>query len=199
MTKKKTKPEAKAESTELALQLEQEILRIQKAFTAGPLFRDAPGAATPGIQVATWSVLDEMGKLIEERKAAYRDQLLITAEQEGSKTDKGGYKIWIDSSEVVRENRQDKLPNEDLLKQELILAKIDIKECFDEVKTLKLNPSKLNYLIETGKLSQARIDEMRKKSVAMKVNKSEVLKESLNRMVSSLQGESPGQNFLKKP
>lgn len=192
MTKKSTKSkviEVKTEEVSLARRVEEEAMRVSQAFTAGPMFQDDPATVELPIQVAAWSVLDTLEDLIKDRKQSYREQLLVTAEQTGVKTDKGGFRMWVDNSEVVRERRERKLPEEAGLKLLMASRGIPYNECFDEVKTLVLNPSKLDYLIETGRLSKDEVDALKKVDWALKVSQSEVIQESLNKMVSSLTGE----------
>ena len=178
-------------------QVRSNIQRVKDAFRADPLFLDNPQEVETGTAVAAWAMLDTMIEVMEMRKAKYRVELLTRSERDGVPTDKGGNRLWIDDSEVIREKRQDKLPNENDFRILLATKGIAFTEAFDEVKSLQLNPSKVDYLIQTGRISQDEVDELRKTAYALKVKRSELLEKVLDDYKNVMLGEPIGTKHLK--
>lgn len=179
-------------------QVKTNISRVKEAFHADPLFRDDPTEVETPTAVAAWAMLDTLGELIEKRKASYRLELLTRSERDGVPTDKGGNRLWCDDSEVLREKRQNKLPEESDFRLLLLTKGISFTEAFDEVKTLKMNPSKIDYLIQTGRITQAEVDEYRKTTYAMKVKQSELLEKVLDDYFNVMLGQPLGTKRLKE-
>lgn len=199
MSPKKTKESKKSDKdTALAVSIKAEMARVKEAFSPGPLFRQDPADVEPPVALAAWSVLDTLEDVIKQRKEAYRLAMLSHAEKNGDPTPKGGNQIQIDGSKVVREKRQNKMP-EDNADFRLMLAvrNIGLPELFDEVKVLQMNASKLDYLIDSGRLSQAEVDKFKKVAYALKVDQSEIIEEVLEELTNQLLGVDPNTKRLK--
>lgn len=205
MSKKSNKKAKNDEMTALATSVKEEMLRVREAFSAGPLFREPPAEQEAPVAVAAWAVLDSLEGVIEERKKAYRQHLLDYAKDNGTptvdkkkKTPTGGQEVWIDSSKVVREHRQDKLPN-DTADFRLMLAgkNISLSDLFDEVKTLVMNPSKLDFLIDSGRLDAKDLEQYKSTGYALKVKQSDIIEEFLDDMTNQLLGVTTNDKRLK--
>jgi len=159
-----------------------EIERFQTAMAMSILFAP-PSADVPKEQgVVAWNALATMGEIFAAQLALWREYLLALAEKEGVTTDMGGQSLDVEGTRVVRERRKMKLPDEQGVKELLARNSLPISECFDEVKTLVLNPSKLDYLIQAGRISADQVEAMKKVTWALKVKPSETLDESLERL-----------------
>lgn len=111
-----------------------------------------------GTLVAGFLALNATAKAVKDRLDVLKETMHLVAEREGVTTPQGGQFLATELGGVLRELRVDKAPNEEKLRALLGTRDIELKECFDEVKTLTLNPSKLRLLIETGKLGKAEIE-----------------------------------------
>lgn len=200
MTKKSAKSKSKkSESTSLVLKsVQDQALRVKEAFQAGPLFQDNPAEVDLPIGVAAWSILDRLEELIKQRKLQYRAHFLAKAEAEGKPTfdkktreDKGGQYLVVDGSEVIREKRESKLPEENAVKLLLAVKSIPIMEVFDEVKTVELNATKLKFMVDTGRLSKKEVNDLKKVDWALKVKPSDVIDECLADMSDKILGHEP--------
>jgi len=129
--------------------------------------------------VQAWSILDFIEGLIADRKAALRLRLLDEAESNGKPTDKGGQRLFISGSTVLREKRVAKSPSEDVVRKLIAEAKLKLVDVFDEQTVLVLNPSKLDLLVDTGKLDAEALEASKKVSWALKVFASPILQELL--------------------
>lgn len=145
--------------------------------------------------IVAWSVLDMFLDAIEERKELFRQRLLKTCEQDGVPTDKGGQRLWVEDSEVIREKRQNHLPEEADLKILLATKGIPLDQAFTEVKKFQMDASKLDFLQSTGKLTEEEVKERCKVAWALKVKHSDKLARALEdcrkSMLPSASGEQP--------
>ncbi len=178
----------KPEVLSIVKNVDNETSHVTKVFKSDALFRDDPAKVDIAKAVAAWTVLDTFEEIVKDRKSAYRSHLMESAKVDGSKTNKGGYVLEVENSEIYNEFRQDKLPQEDKLKELLAARRIPFLDGFDEVKTLQINPSKIKYLIETGRLNQKEVDDLKKTSYAMKVKPSQEIKQKLTYMSDILLG-----------
>jgi hypothetical protein len=127
----------------------------------------------------SYAILNHFEKVIDKRKKLLKPHLMSQAETHGDATDKGGTVLAVGEEKVVRERRLSSEPNEEKLKALLETSGIPILDCFDEVKAVKLNPSKLQYLIDIGKLKKDEVEGLRDESFALKVDPGPELKEAL--------------------
>ena len=178
-------------------QVKTNMTRVEQAFKSDPLFRVDPAEVETGTAIAAWAMLDTIAEMVEARKAQYRLELLARTEKEGVPTAKGGQHMRVDDNEVIREKRQEKLPAETDFRLMLATKGIPFTEAFDEVKTLKMNPSKVDFLIETGRLSQVEVDELRKVSWALKVKRAELVDKVLEDFSNLILGLPTGTKRLK--
>ena len=172
----------------LAQKVQLETERVQEAFKAGPLFQHNPNEVEPEVAVAAYQVLNTLSKMIEDRKSLYRDKLLSLAESTGAPTEKDGQEASLDSNRVLRERRRESKPNEAKLREMMSAKGVPLVECFDEVKDLRVNLTKLEYLVDIGKLNKKEVDELYKITWALKVSPSPVVKKLLVTLTDKLLG-----------
>jgi hypothetical protein len=126
-------------------------------------------------RAAIWKTLDVAEKVLtskEGRKANLRQSLLDDAESQGTPTEKGGQMIEDKESgfKVIRERREGKLPEIKPLIALLKKKEIPVVKAFDEVKELVPSPSKIEYLVQTGVLTQEEVDACKKVTFALRVD-----------------------------
>lgn len=129
--------------------------------------------------VQAWAVLDFLEKRVKDRKAELRLRLLDEAEDNGKPTDKGGQRLFIDGSTVLREKRVSKTPAEDVVDRLLEEGSLEREAAYDERTVEVLNPSKLRLLVESGAMDEDELEEAKKISWALKVFPSTELQEVL--------------------
>jgi len=127
----------------------------------------------PTSALQAWAFLDFVEKQIKDRKEEVRSMLMESAEEGGSENDKGSYILKTDAGKVIREKRQTKAPDEKVLLALMKGKDIPVLEAFDEVKSLKANPSKVEHLVSIGKLTREEADSCKKAATwALKVTPS---------------------------
>lgn len=129
--------------------------------------------------VVAYAVLNHVSKVIEARKKDLNPHLMKQAEAHGALLEKGHRMLEVGQEKLTRERKLSAGPNEDKLKLLLETKKIDMAEVFDEVKQVVLNPSKLEYLVQVGKLKAEEVEALRDESFALKVEAGPELKELL--------------------
>ena len=125
--------------------------------------------------VAAYAFMQALEKKIEKRKAVLRDRVMQEAESQGRRTEKGGQLLMVENTKVVREKRMTKTPPEAGLREILAREGLDMKSVFSERTTYVLDPSKLQMLLDRGKLEAQEIEELKKVSYALKVEASSEL------------------------
>lgn len=148
-------------------------IRVLKTKT---LFEAVPNGTLPegdGMsfqeKVSIWKALDQLEDAIKGRKEALRQSLLAWAAKHGAPTDKGGQVYTDETFTVTREKRGGKMPEDKPFRELLKKKEIPLTEAFDEVKALVYSPSKVKYLIDTGKLTEAEVEGLKKVDYALKV------------------------------
>lgn len=140
-------------------------------------------------KLEAWIALDNIEKAAKARKEALREDLLMETEAKGTQDDKGSFVLETQLALLTKEKRVDKLPDLKQL-QALVEAVGKIKENekpFDEVKTLVVNPSKLESLVERGLLPEQKVKECCGTTWALKVKVSKEVEEA----VKQLKTEAP--------
>lgn len=118
--------------------------------------------------------------ILDKRKTVLRDSVIEQVAQKGEVSDekKGHLKMVLGEVTCIREKRVDLLPDEKELKKLLQVKKINLLDVFDEVKTVRLNPSKLSYMTDTGKIPAQDIETLKGTAFALKAKPSKSLEEA---------------------
>lgn len=141
-----------------------------------------------------WQLLESIKGKIEPRLKALRLELLKAAEDLGNPTDKGGYSLLLGGAEIEKQKKTASIPDPDEVLSLLEDLEIASTEVFDEVKTLVYNPSKAQFLVETGKIPKEDLESKRKVSYALRVKKAD---EWLG-LFQSIPNEAEGASGTKK-
>lgn len=116
-----------------------------------------------------WIALDYLNHEIDARRKALRVRLMGKAEKFGRQTDKGGQMINIGGALVVRERRVSPSPDAKLIQKVLDDQELDYREVFSKKTEQVIDPSKIQHLVEIGRLDRAQVDQCRKVTWALKV------------------------------
>lgn len=145
-------------------------------FTKGSAMSHPKDDMTINNMVLAYKLVDFVEKEAAERKKVLRKQILSYAEVEGEPTEKGGSSVQVNGFKVVRERRRAADPNPEGIKELLEKNGIDVEEAFDAVKVLQLSPTKIKYLIESGKLDKEKVEALHAITFALRVFEPKELK-----------------------
>jgi hypothetical protein len=169
------RPVAHAVTTE---QLMEDVVEDElKPFLQGFLMGLEPDPAQMEKVVLAYKLLDAVEKAAKDQKEYYKPFIMTWAEKLGEPTDKGGHKLEVGGCLVIREKRTAKVPEAPSVRKLLEDKGIKIEDAFDKQVTMVLSPTKLQYLIDTGKLKQADVDALRDVNYALRVDASTRLKQ----------------------
>lgn len=155
------------------------ILAEVTPIASGKLMHESTEKLSLIEQVQVHCILKKVESAVKGRLAEIHDPLKSVAEATGSSTEGGHKELDVDGSRVVVEHRKSKLPSDEGVRKLLKEANLPLTDAFDEVKTLQLNASKLDYLVQTGKLKKEQLDEYIGETLALKVVPSKFLKEAV--------------------
>jgi len=160
------------------------ISNVVKPFTSNPIVVEPTENLSPSDAVAAFKALDFVEKQIDARKKALRTLLLGWVENrdvnEVKLTKTGSQIATLAGFSVTREKRRANEPTADGIKELLIKAELSLSEAFDEIKVLQLNPSKLSFLVETGKIAKKDVEALHAITWALKVREPKDAKELLD-------------------
>lgn len=165
---------------------------VESLLTGNIMTSDAEEANVVSV-VQSWVLLKYTKERIEERMKGLRKVLLDRAEEFGKETEKGGSKLSVEGSLVLRERRQAALPDEKKLRAILDEHGIKPDQAFTKVTKVVLDASKVQGLVDLGKIPEKKVDDAKKVTWALRVKESHELAESLDRMV----GEA-GEEMVEK-
>jgi hypothetical protein len=139
--------------------------------------------------VQAWVLYKHVSDSIEKRMKAFREVLLAKAEQYGKPTDKGGQVLSVQATKVLREKRVSAAPPEKGVRELLEKHELPIDEAFSTVKKVVLDPSKLQVLMDLGKLPSDEVEALKKVTWALRVKPSDTLLDTLDDYFSDEQEE----------
>ncbi len=160
-------------------------------LTSGDLMNKQISEMTTDQVASTWVGLTKATEMMTARLEGLRVALFERATAEGRETSNGHHILEIEGTEFIRERAQRKLPDEKTLKVLLEEAKLGVLEAFDEVTKLQMNPTKVDHLVETGRLPEDQVDEARKISYRLKFKPSPELQLQLDEISSRIKSLPP--------
>lgn len=136
--------------------------------------------------VEIWVLIDQCLKALDERKKAVRERLLKEAEEHGTLNDRGGQKLRVggaaEGTTVVREKRVASEPDEKGLRSLLEETGIKFAEAYSKVTKTVVDQSKVQNLVNLGKLKENDIDALKKVTWALRVYPAEELVDLLDEL-----------------
>ena len=162
---------------------QEQVEKYIQSLLTGDLVAADMETANIGDVVEAWVLLKYTADRIEGRLKDLRTVLLDRAEEFGKTTEKGGNKLSVDGTLVLREKRVAALPEEKGLKT--LLAKHGIKndQAFSKVSKVVLDASKVQALADLGKVPEEDIQALRKVTWALRVKESYDLADILESIV----------------
>lgn len=160
-------------------------------FIRGTMLQgDLAGLSLADIVQAFVTLKDALEGLPKERLGELRAYLLKHAESFGEDNGKGGQRLSVEGSTVTREKRTAKTLDTDTVLNLAADHGLQPTDVCDEVttKSLVVNPSKLDFLVQTGKLDKAAVEGLYTVSWALKVVGSEELTGALCEAAGGLKG-----------
>jgi hypothetical protein len=148
------------------------VAKEVQPLTSGEVLHAPVEKMSVGDRLTAYVIAQWMLEKIGERREELNLRLKEDVGQVGVANDKGHKRFEYEGSTAVVEKREGKMPDEKEFKKLLAKNGIDEMEAFDEVKSLQMNPSKIDKLIATGKLKQADVDALKKTTYALKVEPS---------------------------
>lgn len=147
-----------------------EVQELLAPLLASSLF--APAENKSFVEAAEdWQVLDLLAKLLEKELAALRLKLLDAVGSSNTVDEKGHRTLNVDEAKLTQQLRVASAPDHEKMLA-LVEAKSIAKELvFDEVRVLNFNPSKVDFLIDTGKLSKTDLEKITPVTTVLMVKK----------------------------
>jgi hypothetical protein len=151
---------------------QEQVEKYVESLLTGDLMTADANTAHIEQVVQAWVLLKYTGERIEARLKEIRKVLLDRAEQFGQTTEKGGSKLQVDGTLVLREKRTAALPDEKKVRDMLESARLKPTEAFSKVTKVVLDASKLDALVSLGKLDEAEVEKAKKVTWALRVKES---------------------------
>jgi hypothetical protein len=117
----------------------------------------------------------------KNRKDVIKKLLMERAEKTGKPVgEKGAVEVQASGFKITREKKTSSSPDPDKLKGLLSEHNLPAKAAFDELTVLEVNPSKIQYLVDTGKLPKDQVDALRSTSFSLRVTAPKEIKAMLD-------------------
>jgi len=155
-------------------------LNIEKVFT------DPIDSFTDEQAATAWAMIDLLEKVVEERKKNLRESLLVRAKKAGKEKENGSFEATMGGVTVINEKRQGKLPDEEVVKACLKEAGLEYEDAFTAQMVWTMDPSKVDFLVQGGKLPAEKIEASKKVTSALKVKPDKAIKAQLDNVKKRL-------------
>jgi len=126
-----------------------------------------------------FSAVKFLSEICEIRLGALREVLLCAAEEMGEATEKGGQRLEVNTTSVLREKRTASAPDEKLLSALLTEKQIPTEAAYERVSVLRPSPSRLSLLVERGAISEEEKEALHKVTWALVVHPDKKTRSSL--------------------
>jgi len=157
-----------------------EIVKSLKVGDVGQLLAAPSAEMSVQAKARAFFLLNWLGGKIEKRREGLRIDLLKDIQKVGVLNEDGDFTASFDDDlSLIRQTRTAKTPDSDAIRELLLAKGIEVHEAFDEVKSLVLNPSKLDHLISLGHFKQEEVDALRKVTFALVPKAGAVLTEEM--------------------
>lgn len=145
----------------------EELSNLGKGALLTAKLPAADGAGISDI-VEIYIALNTLQKIIAARLSDIKPLLHEVAEQNGDLTEKGSLQLYVGENRVIREKRESTAPDEEKLRALLETRGVDLDAVFDTIQTYILNPSKLQYIIDTGRIDKNEVVSLKETNWAIK-------------------------------
>lgn len=158
-------------------------------FGSGEVLHAPVEKMTVGERMFSHPVVKWMISVLTEREKELNAKLKEDVKTVGVENDKGHRRFVHEGFVATVEKRAGKAPDEDGVKALLVKNGIDPNSVFDEVKVQQFNPSKLDALVQVGKIKQADVDALKKTTYALFTELSPEAQKMLDEMASHFNAE----------
>ena len=118
---------------------------------------------------STYTVLDSAEKEIKLRKGKVRDRIIYVLKKYGTLNERGNHVLETATCVLTRQSRKNKMPDAEKVRTVLVKNGIEPSAVFTVVQKTELDPSKIQALIETGRITAKEIDDCRNVSDAVSI------------------------------
>lgn len=168
---------------------QEQVEKYVQSLLTGDVMTFDVNTAHIGSVVRAWVLLKYTEDRLAARLKEIREVLLDRAEQFGQTTEKGGNKLQVDGTVILREKRLAALPDEKKVRALLEQAGLDPTEGFTPVTKVVLDASKVNALVALGKLDEDDVEAAKKATWALRVKESFDLADTLEATVGAAGSE----------
>jgi hypothetical protein len=141
-------------------------------------------------RITSIAIVKWMIAKLTDRSKSLNERLKEDTRQVGSANEKGHVRFSHPQAGVCTvEKRVSKTADEDELKTLLLMNKLDPSSVYDVKPVQVLNTSKLNQLVELGKLKKTDVEKLYKVTFALTVDPSEVLSSQLEAVAHGFAAE----------
>lgn len=140
-------------------------------------------------RLSSYAVIQWMQDKLAKRREILNGRIKEDVKQVGTTTEKGHMRFEHNHTVATVEKRVGKMPDENGLNLLLAKAGISEDEVYDEVKVSQLNPSKVEKLIELGKLKKDEVEALKKTTYALTVDPSEAISKLLSEVSEAFEEE----------
>lgn len=157
------------------------FISTARVLVESKIFTTFPEELGVSARALLFKVVDAIEKSADARRKVIRESLLEYAKSHGEEDpDKGHFRAEVEGFKLTAEKRRSSEPDAEGLKELLNKKSIKLSEAFDEVKTLVVNPTKVAFLVETGKIKAKDVEALHNFSFALRVTEAvKELKEEL--------------------
>jgi hypothetical protein len=158
---------------------EIQVVEVQQMLSSFP--NDPAQIAAMEDQPFTFrlGLLHRAKKLVEDLYNLYRDSALKRAAEKGSPNKSGNPTLVVDGTSMQRQEKVASIPDLEGLKALLSSKDIPLEEGFNVEKVYTFNPSKIQFLIDSGKILKTDVDALRKVTYSMIVKPNPEIAEKL--------------------
>lgn len=179
------------ESKTIEMNIQKEVSQFSPMFDPGKLLNMLAKDMTAEQAAAAWSMLDLMESVASARKEQIRERVFELAVDKGVPDENGTYRAFIEGTKLGKRKNVSTKPEEKGLKKLLEELKIPILEVYDSVQITQLNMTKLEYLVETGRIPKDRVEALKKVTYTIELEPSPEVSDYLDRAKSTLAGLPP--------
>lgn len=175
-----------------------EVERLRPVLNFGVIFNAALDNLGPDQLLVAWELLDLLQGLTKERTEEARKLLLDMTLKSGALTEKGHLVMEIDGTTITRQKSKGKTLSEEFVEKLIESRHLAREQAFSQATVWVVDPSKIDDLINTGRLTKEEVEAGYKETFSLKVKESEGLQEMLDAIKDQVGSVQPPKALLEK-
>lgn len=156
-----------------------DVIAIIRTLLDSALFSAPPEELPPAALARAHVLLATIDKACAARKKELRAPLTRAVQDSTQITASGGAKATYDAAAVTYTSSLAKEPDYEKFRNVLHAHGLPMKDAYDEVRTLRFNPSKAERLVELGYIAREDLDACRRKTERLTVRATKKFKKEL--------------------